>query len=458
VLVFGLKSSLEEEWGVDNFLRVCIVAYRFPPAIGGAEKRAEKLARQLVALGHEVTVVTLHIERNLPRLEWLDGMRVIRIGGIYRRNGTLRLGKFGRLPSDLLLLLTLLRLRASYDVLHICQFGSFAAMATLAGQMTHTPVVICSQSTGPTEEQQNRIRLQPMLMADTLAETDPLRIVFNDWAFAGSDVSSLPHVAFGGALMLRFLRNSQAFFQVLSTRCHKCLVEQGFSAERMIYIPGSVNTDVFVPVPSLRPDPLLPDRPVICVARLEYSKGVDVLLHAWGRMLASLSQQSPELRPRLLIVGNGELHAQMSWIVQSLHIQSSVEFLGARTDVLALLQRSWGFVFPSRWEGMPNALLEAMSCGLPCIATRVSGSEDIVTSEVNGLLVETEDPISLADALCRLIRDEALASRLGEQARITVLQTYRLSRVVEQCLALYQRLLGQNNDMLQVLTESGRKS
>jgi hypothetical protein len=93
-----------------NHLHVCVVSYRFAPAIGGAEKRAEKLARQLVGLGHEVSVVTLHFEQSLPRLEWMDGIRVIRVPGIYRRNGKLRLGKVGRIFSDFLFLGTLWRL------------------------------------------------------------------------------------------------------------------------------------------------------------------------------------------------------------------------------------------------------------------------------------------------------------------------------------------------------------
>ncbi|HEY4384557.1 MAG TPA: glycosyltransferase family 4 protein, partial [Ktedonobacteraceae bacterium] len=440
--------------GVSNHLRICIVSYRFAPVVGGAEKRAEKLARQLVAFGHEVTVVTLHTQRTLPRHEWVDGIQVIRIGGIYRRDGTLRLGKFGRIPSDLLLLLKLLRLRGSYDIMHACQFSTFAVVATLVAQLLHAPMVISSQSAGPSMAQSQRLRQKPMLLADTLEETDALRIVFNEWAFAGNDASNMPYVAFGGGLMLRFLRHSQAYYQVLSTRCRTLLIEQGFPPDHMVFIPGSVDTDKFAPVPGGRPLLDESERLIICVARLEYSKGVDVLLHAWKRMLLALAQQAPQLKPRLSIVGGGELLSQMLWIATSLDILSSVEFLGMRNDVLALLQNSRGFVFPSRWEGMPNALLEAMACGLPCIATRVSGSEDIITSEVDGLLVPSEDPVALADALCRLLCDDVLAQRLGEQARTTVVQKYRLSHVVAQCLDLYQRLLVPCDGTLQHATES----
>src|SRR5690348_17102649 len=140
------------------------------------------------------------------------------------------------------------------------------------------------------------------------------------------------------------------------------------------------------------------------------------------------------LRPRLRLVGAGVFMPQMQRIVAELGIQDSVEFLGLRRDVVDLLQQSWGFVMPSRWEGMPNALLEAMACGLPCVATRVSGSEDIILAGVNGLLVEPEQPAEMAQALRRLIEDSELAQRLGQAGRATVVRDYQLTTMVEQCL------------------------
>src|SRR5207244_7456480 len=118
----------------------------------------------------------------------------------------------------------------------------------------------------------------------------------------------------------------------------------------------------------------------------------------------------------------------------ALGIQDTVVFLGQRTDTVELLQQSRGFVLPSRWEGMPNALLEAMACGLPCIATRVSGSEDIISEGCNGLLVEPEQPAEMALALRRIIEDTTLAQQLGQEGRLTVVRDYQLATVVKHCL------------------------
>src|SRR5207248_10097864 len=138
-------------------------------------------------------------------------------------------------------------------------------------------------------------------------------------------------------------------------------------------------------------------------------------LHAWAQMMHAPAEWRQHLKPRLRLVGTGDLRLQMERIAAQLGIQDSVEFLGLRTDVIDLLQQAWGFVMPSRWEGMSNALLEAMACGLPCVATRVSGSEDVILDGVNGLLVEPEQPAEMAEALRRIIEDTDFAQQLGQE-------------------------------------------
>jgi len=423
---------------VEDRIRLCFIAFLFWPDVGGAQVRTEKQARQLQALGYDVTVVTFRHYRQWKRKEMLDGLPVVRVGGIYRRNGQLNTGRLGYLPNIVMMVLTLWRLRHSYDVIHAFQLSLPAA---LIGQLTHKPVVLSIQSTGPDEAR--RMQLDEhgaMLMADTLSETSFLKVELKDWEAGAGDIGHLPRLPLGKA-MLNFLRKSNAFYQILSTRSYSYLSSHGFRAEQIVHIPGSVDTERFQPAPERRPDPARPERDIICVARLDYAKGVDVLLHAWGRMLREPSEWRAHLKPRLRLVGDGRLKPQMEYIVAELGIQDSVEFLGLRTDVVDLLQQSWGFVLPSRWEGMSNALLEAMACGLPCVATSVSGSEDIISEGVNGLLVEPEQPAEMAQALRRIIEDTELAQRLGRTGRATVVRDYRLISVVKQCLEVYRCLL-----------------
>lgn len=90
---------------------------------------------------------------------------------------------------------------------------------------------------------------------------------------------------------------------------------------------------------------------------------------------------------------------------------------------------------------MPNALLEAMACGRACVATRVSGSVDILSQGEYGLLVEPEDSDGLASALWLLLTEPDLARRYGQQARQHIEQCYAFERIMNQHIALYQELL-----------------
>src|SRR5207302_8047746 len=100
---------------------------------------------------------------------------------------------------------------------------------------------------------------------------------------------------------------------------------------------------------------------VVCVAQLRYQKGIDVLLQAWRLVLQQLSQPA---HARLILVGNGPIQTRLEYMAQALGIAASVEFAGEQKDVAAQFHRGTIAVLPSRFEGMPNALLEAMACGL----------------------------------------------------------------------------------------------
>jgi glycosyltransferase involved in cell wall biosynthesis len=175
---------------------------------------------------------------------------------------------------------------------------------------------------------------------------------------------------------------------------------------------------------------------VICTSRLSYQKGIDVLLQAWKLVLEQLPQA------RLILVGSGDLQPQLRRMARELRIVESVEFAGLQSDVTAQFHRGGMAVLPSRCEGMSNALLEAMSCGLPCIATRVSGSEDLITHGINGLLVEPEDYGGLAQALLTLLRDPLLAQRYAQAARATIEKHFSLNEVADKYVELYRQMVG----------------
>jgi glycosyltransferase involved in cell wall biosynthesis len=441
---------------MEDRMHICLFSFAFSPFIGGAELQTEKLARQMQTLGHDVMVVTMRHNREWKRREVLDGLPVIRIGGLYRRNRRLHIGRLGHPFMELMAFLTLWRLRQQYDIIHVMQLSPLAVVAAFICKLTHKHIIIRIQSAGPDERQKALIKQQGIvLMGNPVPEKQTWRTRNKNMDLVG-DLDNLALSIFGKDILMKFLRRSDAFYQVLSTRCHTYLSANGFRPEQIIYVPNGIDTEYFQP-PSQRPDPGRPERDIICVARLEYPKGVDVLLHVWSALLLEPAAWRKHLKPRLLLVGHGTFKPQLERLAEELSIEDSVEFLGSRTDVVKLLQQAWGFIMPSRWEGMSNALLEAMACGLPCVATNVSGSEDLIVDGVNGLLVEPEQPAAMARALRHLIEDASRAQQLAQNARTTVQKDYQFRTTIERCLNTYHHLHSPGTPILPLTDEEMRK-
>lgn len=157
-------------------------------------------------------------------------------------------------------------------------------------------------------------------------------------------------------------------------------------------------------------------------------------MQIWPQVLTQVPQA------HLRIVGTGPMLNNLQALTNSLNLLASVTFVGQTHDVVSELQRGQVFVLPSRWEGMPNALLEAMACGLPCVATRVSGNEDLLTSGNCGLLVPVGDLPGLAQALVTLLTQPELARSYGMAARERIEQQYTFHRVNQRLLDLYQAI------------------
>ncbi len=159
------------------------------------------------------------------------------------------------------------------------------------------------------------------------------------------------------------------------------------------------------------------------VGRLHPPKGHEDLLLALARL-------DPGLRRDLscLVVGAGVLEAPLRQRVAELGLHDCVIFTGLRTDVPRLVAALDVFVMPSRWEGLPIALLEAMATSRPVLCTRVGGIPDVVQHGDNGLLVEAGDVDGLRAGIERLLREPQLAARLAARARTTVIERFDITR------------------------------
>ncbi len=181
------------------------------------------------------------------------------------------------------------------------------------------------------------------------------------------------------------------------------------------------------------------DTLIVTVARLSYEKGIDTLIDA----AATLRETHPSAR--VVVVGDGPDELGLDEQIRRRGLADMVQLVGFHADVWPVFEAADMVCMPSKSEGMPNVLLEAMAAGCPVVATKVGGVPEAIISGENGLLVEPEDAPALALALASLIDDPAMAQRLASAARRTVEQRFLARDVVARYAELYERLLVQRS-------------
>ena len=394
-------------------LKVLMVISQFYPIIGGAEKQAQLLARKLIEKDVEVQVVTGWWKLGTQRKEIIDGVPVFRNFCFWGIFGIKGLRPFGVLIYMVTLALYLFIHRREYDLIHVHQVLYPAFLSVFVGKrILRKPVIAKIGCTGMTSDLINIKRF-------------PL-----------------------GNFQLSYI-----------TKHLDCLVATnqegidefraiGYSNKRIQYIPNGVSLS-------------LPKRirfynniTVILAARLDYQKGIDILLRAWAEILKA------EHKVKLLILGYGPLEKELKQLASSLNINKFVDFIGLVSDPENYLKKSDIFILPSRAEGMSNALLEAMCIGLACIATNIDGNKELIGNWnddnhiipegrfliVNrGILVNPDDVKGLSEAILYLIRNERVREELGKRARKFIQKNYSIDLVANKYISLYQNLLNRKS-------------
>jgi glycosyltransferase involved in cell wall biosynthesis len=218
--------------------------------------------------------------------------------------------------------------------------------------------------------------------------------------------------------------------------------EIGFPESKIVFIPNGVE------IPKEKKILFEEAKLVMAVARLSLEKGIDVLLKAW----AEVSALHPVLK--LIIAGQGPLGSSLKELRQDLRLADSVEFVGSIPNLSEQWRNADLFVLPSRTEGLSNALLEAMSYGLPCIATNVGGNFELIAEDEqkkimpgkfiigrNGLLVNPDDVEGLSEAILYLIGNELERQEMGNRARLYIQENYSIDLIADKYIGLYQRMV-----------------
>ncbi len=173
---------------------------------------------------------------------------------------------------------------------------------------------------------------------------------------------------------------------------------------------------------------------IVSVGRFAPEKGHRYLIEA----LNLLNRKN--IKWRCTFLGDGELESELRALT-AVYISDKVMFPGFCEDVFSELLKADVFVLPSLHEGSPNALIEAMGIGMPCIASDVGGIRDLVENKKNGIRVPSQDSVALAEALHRLLAEPAFACELGKNARATIQQKFDSAKSLQKLEDIYQSFL-----------------
>jgi glycosyltransferase involved in cell wall biosynthesis len=374
-------------------MRILLINSEFPPIGGGAGNASAHIAACMVAAGHEVTVITSKY-RGLPWTETRDEIRIIRAPA--RRK---------RLDRSL-----------PYEQISFILGGFLRALPVALRKRPEVTLAFFGMPSGA-------IAL-PLRLFLGIPYTISLR---------GGDVPGFRPYDFAlyhrlsAPLLRRIWRRAGAV--IANSRGLRVMAQRFERRVPIETIPNGVDPVAFRP----------PERDwgtvrILFVGRVVYQKGLDLLLHALGRL-----KDQPWT---LTVVGDGPQREPLEILAEHLGIAGRVRFAGwlRGSDLIAAYHAANLFTYPSRHEGMPNAVLEAMASGLPVIATRIAGNEELVVEGETGLLVESENQQALEAALTALMADGSLRRQLGEAARDRVADRYPWDRITEEYLEILKRV------------------
>ncbi len=377
-------------------MKVCMLVHDFD-RIGGYEKQAFALSKALKGKGLDVFILTNKMRAELISLENREGVTIHRIWPF------LGYTLFFRFTIFNALLWFLLKNHKNFDIIHAHALTHLSVMAILLGKIFGKKSLIKIATAGDLTKIMNSQQLRYQLL-------------------------------------FKFFRYADGFIS-LSNQITSELLKSGIDKEKIHFAFNGVDIVKFYPVDPeqknlKRKSLFLPQRQtIVFVGRLVPRKGVDILLKAFKCV------KEKHQGTHLLILGDGEQMQALKGLCRSANLDNSVSFLGEKDNIADYLRAADIFVIPSRREGNPNVLLEALACGLPVVATSIGGIVEVIKDGENGLLIVSEDEKMLAEKILFLLGNENYCEKLRRRAREEVRSRFSLDSLASKYLELYERLL-----------------
>lgn len=364
-------------------LRICMVLHHCEKPFGGPELQALRLAELFVSDGHQVVIIARG-SGHYPDYEEICGIPV------YRLNHP------GLASIEVFRILYMLR--NSFDIIHVHGTGRLTAASILFAKHFHKKVFV-------------KATMNKGIVKEIKQGTGSLLKKLKPFAFKKIDT----------------LKKANAIIAITQDIVAD-LQRHGFQKNKISYIPNGVDTKIFYPL-SLgkkfknRSQLNLPNDKIIFAftGKITKRKGIDILLEAWQKT------KKVKKEALLIVIGSGigekdSLEDFARKFVKEHDLTNTVRFIGSIDNVADYLQASDVFVFPSRWEGLPNSLLEAMATGLLCIASDIAGVNEIIIPGETGVLTAVEDSTALGLALDEAYQNQT--SELGMNAASLIQQKF----------------------------------
>lgn len=379
-------------------LAVLMFCTQFRPMVGGAERQAEKLARALVRQGHKVTVLTPHWVADTPATEEVHGLTIRRfpLFDFCRKYPSIRgAGIFNFVSLALQVQLTMQREIKGHDIVHAHGAGSLTAFALSAAKRRGVPFVCKLASSG-----------------------------------SGFDLTTLAGIGLGGKALARQMAKKVNTWIATTLAVREALIGFGIEERKIVHLPNGVELP-----PAHKESRESLARRFLYVGRISRAcdRDFDSLVSAFKALAAEI----PDVE--LALVGGGDLQERVGQALSGL----KVHMPGLVAEPSPWYTWADSFVLPSRREGMSNALIEAMSHGLICIANDIPANREVLDDGKAGLLAEVGSVKSLLSVLRQAASAPGFAG-LGKIALAAAKERYGVDAVAEKTVAVYRAAILNN--------------
>lgn len=366
-----------------NILRVAPDIY--PHMVGGFGIHIHEMSKEQVKLGHNVTVYTAS-EGVKPEYKTADGYYVRNFKPLIKLLGN------SIMPA---MFFDLIKEQSNYDVVHAHSHLFFSTnLSAVSRKLGSTPLVITNHGLN--------------------SQTAP------EW-FQKIYTATGARLTFAAADKILCYTETEK----------KELVDLGIKSEKIDVIHNGIDTDLFIPAN----EPCFDKKHLLWVGRYAKGKGIDYLIEAFSIL------KKKHLDVTLTLVGKGPEKDHITKKIRDMNLENSIimkDFV-PNSEIVDMYQNSSIFVLPSLEEGVPRTILEAMSCGIPVVCSRLPQLVDIVDG--GGLLVPLKDSHYLADTISKVLSNSSLAEEFGRNGRKNVVENYSWKDTVKKTVQIYKELL-----------------